>query len=366
MRVNHWAELCRFTANGVLEIDNNIAERTMRPCAIGRKNWLFVGSDRGGETAATCFSILAGAKRHLIEPFAYVRDLLVAISTGEPDWNALLPDVWIAAHPEHFLQYRRDEAEAAARSRRRRRAGRREQARQSRRSLDQGIETIPDQFVYGPQLRTFRPELAGLQYAIQIDHGIVASQKAPTRRPARSTQLGSGCQRPVATRIDHDASTAAPGNTIMSRGGKEPTSKKVKSTSIMAMTTTRHNAREAAKPGWQARRRTGGRGRRSRATKRAGVMGTMKQYKSWTQPWTTWNRSPCRRAISVHQAIQTDRSAIGVIKADHSRMSDRARKEPASPTANATITIIASPMLALRSSALGKVSSTAGTSMSSN
>ena len=62
--LNHWAELRRFTENGLLEIDNNIAERTMRPCAIGRKNWLFVGSDRGGETAATCFSILAGAKRH--------------------------------------------------------------------------------------------------------------------------------------------------------------------------------------------------------------------------------------------------------------------------------------------------------------
>jgi transposase len=129
--LNHWAELRRFTENGILEIDNNIAERTMRLCAIGRKNWLFVGSDRGGQTAATCFSILAGAKRHRIEPFAYVRDLLVAISTGEPDWSSLLPDVWIAAHPEHFLHYRRDEAEAAARSRRRRRAGRRERKKQS-------------------------------------------------------------------------------------------------------------------------------------------------------------------------------------------------------------------------------------------
>jgi transposase len=129
--LNHWTELCRFTENGILEIDNNIAERTMRLCAIGRKNWLFVGSDRGGQTAATCFSILAGAKRHRIEPFAYVRDLLVAISTGEPDWNALLPDVWITAHPEHFLHYRRDEAEAAARSRRRRRAGRRARKKQS-------------------------------------------------------------------------------------------------------------------------------------------------------------------------------------------------------------------------------------------
>jgi transposase len=129
--LNHWPELRRFTENGLLEIDNNIAERTIRPCAIGRKNWLFVGSDRGGETAATCFSILAGAKRHRIEPFAYVRDLLIAISTGEPDWNLLLPDVWIAAHPEHFLHYRRDEADTAARSKRRRRAGRREMAKQS-------------------------------------------------------------------------------------------------------------------------------------------------------------------------------------------------------------------------------------------
>lgn len=85
----------------------------------------------GGETAATCFSILASAKRHRIEPFAYVRDLLIAISTGEPDWNLLLPDVWISAHPEHFLHYRRDEAEAAARSKRCRRAGRREMAKQS-------------------------------------------------------------------------------------------------------------------------------------------------------------------------------------------------------------------------------------------
>jgi transposase len=127
--LNHWPELRRFTESAVLEIDNNIAERTLRLCAIGRKNWLFVGSDRGGETAATCLSILAGAKRHRIEPFAYVRDLLVAISAGEVDWNMLLPDAWIAAHPEHVLNYRRDEAEAAANARRRRRSLRRKNAK---------------------------------------------------------------------------------------------------------------------------------------------------------------------------------------------------------------------------------------------
>ena len=74
-------------------------------------------------------SILASAKRHGIEPFAYVRQLLIALSSADVDLRSLLPDVWIAAHPEHFLQYRRDEAEAAARARKRRREKRRAQSK---------------------------------------------------------------------------------------------------------------------------------------------------------------------------------------------------------------------------------------------
>ena len=116
----------RYTEDGRLEIDNNTSERTLRLAAIGRKNWMFLGSDQGGETAAILFSILANAKRYQIEPFAYVRALLVALSSGDVELESLLPDVWIAAHPEHVLQYRRDEAEAAANARRRRRALRRE------------------------------------------------------------------------------------------------------------------------------------------------------------------------------------------------------------------------------------------------
>ena len=90
---------------------------------------MFLGRDKRGETAAIYFSIPARAKRHQIEPFAYVRDLLIAMSSDHVDWNSLLPDVWIAAHPEHVLKSRRDEAEAAASSRRRRRAFRREKAK---------------------------------------------------------------------------------------------------------------------------------------------------------------------------------------------------------------------------------------------
>ena len=92
---------------------------------------MFVGSDRGGETAAICFTILANAKRYQIEPFAYVRALLIALSSGPVDLESLLPDVWIAAHPEHVLQYRRDEAEAAASARRKRRALRRSKTAKS-------------------------------------------------------------------------------------------------------------------------------------------------------------------------------------------------------------------------------------------
>jgi transposase len=127
--LNHWDELRRFTENGVLEIDNNTSERTLRLCAIGRKNWMFLGSDRGGETAAICFSILANAKRYRIEPFAYVKSLLIALSSDEVELESLLPDVWIAAHPEHVLKYRHDEAEAAANARRRRREIRRAKRR---------------------------------------------------------------------------------------------------------------------------------------------------------------------------------------------------------------------------------------------
>ena len=131
--LNHWSQLRRFTESGILAIDNNIAERALRLCAIGRKNWMFLGSDKGGETAAIYFSILAGAKRHQIEPFAYLRDLLITMSSGQVEWNSLLPDTWIAAHPEHVLKYRREEAEAAAKSRRRRRAFRREKAKTEKR-----------------------------------------------------------------------------------------------------------------------------------------------------------------------------------------------------------------------------------------
>ena len=96
-----WDGLTRYCADGALAIDNNLSERMVRPVAIGRKNYLFVGSDNGGRAAAVLYSVLASAKVNQVEPFAYVRDLLMQISGNPPnDLTGLLPDHWLQVHPE--------------------------------------------------------------------------------------------------------------------------------------------------------------------------------------------------------------------------------------------------------------------------
>src|SRR5580692_3806180 len=107
---NQRAALRQFVSDGRLTIDNNISERTLRPQAIGRKNWEFLGSPEAGPRAAVLFTILAGAKRHRLEPWAYVRDVLLRLSVDETNLEALLPDHWAASHPEYVLGHRLDES----------------------------------------------------------------------------------------------------------------------------------------------------------------------------------------------------------------------------------------------------------------
>ena len=76
--------LSRFLADGRLEADNNIAENAIRGIAIGRKNYLFVGSDTGGDRAASMYTIVETAKLNGINPEAYLRDTLARIAAGYP------------------------------------------------------------------------------------------------------------------------------------------------------------------------------------------------------------------------------------------------------------------------------------------
>ncbi|KKL14062.1 hypothetical protein LCGC14_2519530, partial [marine sediment metagenome] len=93
--INGWEALCRYTEDGDLAIDNNVAERQMRPIAVGRKNWLFFGSDRGGRTAAILSSIAQSAKRHNLNVYVYLRDVIARISDHPASQlHELLPDNW--------------------------------------------------------------------------------------------------------------------------------------------------------------------------------------------------------------------------------------------------------------------------------
>jgi len=83
-----------------LSIDNNLAERMLRAQAIGRRNWTFLGSDRGGRTAAVLYTMTGTCRHHDIDPFAYLQDILRRLPSLPADrLIELLPDVWFRSHP---------------------------------------------------------------------------------------------------------------------------------------------------------------------------------------------------------------------------------------------------------------------------
>lgn len=90
-----WEELGLYIDDGRLSIDNNPVERAMRGVAVGRKNWLFCGSESGGQRAAVLYSLVETAKRHDVDPFAYLRDVLDRIRTHPVErlWE-LTPRGW--------------------------------------------------------------------------------------------------------------------------------------------------------------------------------------------------------------------------------------------------------------------------------
>lgn len=93
--LNHRAAFCRFLEDGRLPLHNNASELALRRQAIGRKNWLFLGSDQGAEANTTFVSLLASCQLHRIEPWSYLRDLFCLL----PGWKRsrvleLAPRLW--------------------------------------------------------------------------------------------------------------------------------------------------------------------------------------------------------------------------------------------------------------------------------
>jgi len=125
--LNHWDSLCLYVEDGDVPMDNNRTEHALRQQVLGRVNWLFVGSARGGETAAVLYSLVASCKRLRIDPYAYLRDVFTRLpeTSTEEDLYDLLPDRWIDKNPRHRLAHRVKESQQAAQRRNKRRAERR-------------------------------------------------------------------------------------------------------------------------------------------------------------------------------------------------------------------------------------------------
>ena len=122
---NHWEPLQTYLSDGRIPIDNNEVEQLMKQVALGRKNWLFIGSVAAGERAADFFTLVSSAVRNDLDVWAYLKDILDRLLAGETDYAALRPDPWRQAHPEAIREYRITERRDRADRKQYRRAARR-------------------------------------------------------------------------------------------------------------------------------------------------------------------------------------------------------------------------------------------------
>jgi len=144
--LNRWDAMTRFTTDGRYAIDNNAAERSIRPAVIGRKNYEFFGSDRGGEAGCIWYTLILSARRNHVRVLPYLNDVLLRLPTIIPEYlrvgdattpfdslsagqlddlTSLLPDQWLESHPAHRSVERERELEIENQRRRQRRKLRR-------------------------------------------------------------------------------------------------------------------------------------------------------------------------------------------------------------------------------------------------
>src|SRR5580704_7677970 len=93
--LNQWTTLSRFLDHGEVEIDNNLVENAIRPTAIGKKNWLFFGSEEAGQRSAVLYTLIENCRRHGVEPYSYLKEVLERLpSTTNQQVSQLTPFNW--------------------------------------------------------------------------------------------------------------------------------------------------------------------------------------------------------------------------------------------------------------------------------
>ena len=112
--LNQWEALNQYVDDPMLEIDNNLSERTLRMVVIGRKNYMYAGSEAGAWRAAVIYSLVASCKLNDIDPFKYFRDVLARVSTHPADRiDELLPSEWKKLNAAADADFRDDTDEDA-------------------------------------------------------------------------------------------------------------------------------------------------------------------------------------------------------------------------------------------------------------
>jgi transposase len=93
--LKRWEALTRFVDDGGLEIDNNLIENAIRPSALGKKNWLFIGHPEAGERSAVIYTLLGSCRRHGLNPFDYLKDLFTRLPAAKiTEIKRFTPSEW--------------------------------------------------------------------------------------------------------------------------------------------------------------------------------------------------------------------------------------------------------------------------------
>jgi len=103
--LKRWDALTRFVDDGVLEIDSNLIENSIRPTALGKKNFLFIGHPEAGERSAVIYTLLGSCRRHGLNPFDYLKDLFTRLPAAKiTQIKEFTPAAWGKAKEKVLVQ----------------------------------------------------------------------------------------------------------------------------------------------------------------------------------------------------------------------------------------------------------------------
>jgi transposase len=102
--LSSWTLLGVYLEDGRIEIDNNLVENAIRPTALGKKNWLFIGEAEAGERSAILYTIVECCRRRGLDPYAYLRHVLTRLPCAT-NWQIkdLTPETWARSNPSLSL-----------------------------------------------------------------------------------------------------------------------------------------------------------------------------------------------------------------------------------------------------------------------